>query len=74
MRGAAEVVYGIVRVGCYIRSKMLNQRRAVYGIVRVGCYIRSKMLHQRLAAAHSRGLLSEHEFHAKKLKNSDYTL
>ena len=53
---------------------MLNQRRAVYGIVRVGCYIRSKMLHQRLAAAHSRGLLSEHEFHAKKLKNSDYTL
>jgi hypothetical protein len=27
MRGAAEVVYGIVRVGCYIRSKMLHQRR-----------------------------------------------
>jgi hypothetical protein len=49
MRGAAEVVYGIVRVGCYIMSKML---------------------HQRPAAAHSRGLLSEHEFYAKKLKNS----
>jgi hypothetical protein len=53
MRGSAEVVYGTVSIGCYIRSITLHQRRT---------------------AEHSRGQLSEHEFHAKKLKKIHFLL